>query len=64
MKWEYFQVIIRTNYLDKLPEKLNEYGDEGWELVSSFGVENKEVGFFDSGSKTTEIVLIFKRQKQ
>lgn len=32
-KWEYLVVDIHARHTDVLQNKLNEYGQEGWELV-------------------------------
>jgi hypothetical protein len=43
---------------------MNILGEEGWELVSSFTIESKSIGFFDSGAETSGIVSVFKRPKE
>jgi len=45
-------------------DNLNLLGEEGWELVSTFTIESKSVGFFDSGAETSGIVAVFKRPKE
>jgi hypothetical protein len=42
--------------------KLNIQGQEGWELVSVVGIEDKSIGLFDSGSRTTALVAFLKRK--
>lgn len=65
MKWEYMR---RTFSISDNPEifvnKLNELGDDSWELVSTITIEEKGIGMFDSGSETRKIVTVFKRPKQ
>jgi hypothetical protein len=65
MKWEYMR---RTFSINDNPEiwvnKLNELGDDHWELVSAFPVEEKGIGLFDSGSETSKVVTLFKRPKE
>jgi hypothetical protein len=65
MKWEYMR---RTFSINDNPEifvnKLNELGDDFWELVSTFTIEEKGIGIFDSGAETSKIVTIFKRPKE
>jgi hypothetical protein len=65
MKWEYMR---RTFSINDNPEifvnKLNELGDDFWELVSTFTIEEKGIGIFDSGAETSKIVTLFKRPKE
>ena len=63
-KWEYMR---RTFSIDDNPEifvnKLNDLGDDYWELVSTFTIQEKSIGMFDSGAENKKIVTIFKRPK-
>jgi hypothetical protein len=63
MKWEYMR---RTFSINDNPEifvnKLNELGDDFWELVSSFTIEGQDI--FDRGTETKKIVTLFKRPKE
>jgi hypothetical protein len=65
MKWEYMR---RTFSINDNPEifvnKLNELGYDSWELVSTFTIEEKGIGLFDSGAETRKIVTLFKRPKE
>jgi hypothetical protein len=58
----------RTFSISDNPEifvnKLNELGDDYWELVSTFTIQEKGIGIFDSGAETSKIVTLFKRPKQ
>jgi Domain of unknown function (DUF4177) len=62
-KWEYRTLTVDRNETKTFIDKLNLLGEEGWELVSTFTVESKSVGFFDSGSETSGIVAVLKREK-
>lgn len=62
-KWEYRTVTVETDEARTFIDTLNLLGGEGWELVSTFTIENKSVGFFDSGSETSGIVAVLKRPK-
>jgi len=56
VKWEYTRAEIATDYEWSNPiEELNEYGDDGWELVSSN---------FIKGSYRSTMMCVFKRVKQ
>lgn len=65
MKWEYNVMSFQTKGLWKgevevhekeLQASLNEFGDDGWELITMFD-SNKIYG------QTQDIFAIFKRQK-
>lgn len=62
MKWEY--KVVKINSLkglgnsDELQKELNDYGAEGWELVSSLTKPNEGVGWIP---KEDEGSVIFKR---
>lgn len=46
---------------NKLAKQLNEFGAQGWELVTTIGISgNAGVGSW--GSSTTNVVFIFKRE--
>ncbi len=57
-KWEY-----KTHYiaLDKDDFILSALGKQGWELVSVISIEEKRLGWFDSGAETTGVVAFLKR---
>ncbi len=62
-KWEYtvlkYQLkgfISLSLDIEELDKALNQLGDEGWELVSCFGVDNN--GY------TKEMIATLKRQKE
>jgi len=63
MKWEYMR---RTFSINDNPEifinKLNELGDDSWELVSCFTTE--EQGIFDRSAETKKVITVFKRLKK
>lgn len=61
MRWEYLtaKVSVAGTWgisfdVDKTDEFINEFGQEGWELVSAVGVN-------DGSGFTKEIAFIFKR---
>lgn len=76
-KWEYLTLVRDVEYQpfghnpsgytwrDKNPkewgERLNELGEQGWELVSAIS-ESSRYGSTSNGT-TTSITLIFKRSK-
>jgi hypothetical protein len=66
VRWEYKVVKMSANLWTStgLPEDLNvkfdEYGAEGWELVSTDTLERS--GFFSHGSDTAVLVAFFKRR--
>ena len=62
--WEYRTLTVSRNETNKFLDRMNILGEEGWELVSSFTIESKSVGFFDSGAETSGIVSVFKRPKE
>jgi Domain of unknown function (DUF4177) len=62
-QWEYRTLTVDRDETKTFIDKLNLLGEEGWELVSTFTVESKSVGFFDSGSETSGIVAVLKREK-
>lgn len=62
-QWEYLQVSFRLGNLKEFQAKLDEYGLQGWELVSMVSVETKSIGWFDSGAETSGIIAVFKRPK-
>ena len=61
--WEYRTLTVSRDEIKNFIDKLNLLGEEGWELVSTFTIESKSMGFFDSGSETSGIVGVLKRQK-
>jgi Domain of unknown function (DUF4177) len=63
-KWEYRTLTIETDEAESFMDNLNLLGEEGWELVSTFTIESKSVGFFDSGAETSGIVAVLKRPKE
>ncbi len=63
-KWEYKTLTVDRNETKTFIDKLNVLGEEGWELVSTFTIESKSMGFFDSGSETSGIVAVLKREKE
>lgn len=60
-KWEYQTLSFKVSNLTKLKETQNELGLQGWELVAMIPIESKEIGFFDSGSATSALIVTFKR---
>ena len=61
MKWEYKTVKIEAKYFDKPAEELfqvdialNQFGSDGWELVSSLDTNENQ-------GQSKEIILFFKR---
>ena len=69
MKWEYLSISIEAkgvwnkNFDQKASMgKLNELGDEGWELVSVVPVER--TGAFTQKTATYAFTFIFKRIKE
>ncbi|AFK02162.1 hypothetical protein Emtol_1011 [Emticicia oligotrophica DSM 17448] len=63
-KWEYRTLTVNRNETNKFIDRLNTLGEEGWELISTFTIESKSVGLFDSGSETSGIVAVLKREKE
>ena len=63
-KWEYRTLTVNRNETNKFIDRLNTLGEEGWELVSTITIESKSVGLFDSGSETSGIVAVLKREKE
>ncbi len=63
-KWEYRTLTVSRNETNKFMDRLNMLGEEGWELVSTFTIESKSVGFFDSGAETSGIVAVLKRPRE
>lgn len=64
MKWEYKTIKLATKGFlggkfdeNQLDEYMNQLGQEGWELVTSFDT-NKSYG------ETRDIVVIFKKAKE
>ena len=51
MQWEYLQVYVSLEELEQFHEKLDEYGEKGWELVSMISIETK--GWLTSHSETS-----------
>jgi hypothetical protein len=51
MQWEYLQVYVSLEELEQFQEKLDEYGEKGWELVSMISIETK--GWLASHSETS-----------
>jgi hypothetical protein len=56
-KWEYMILYLNLGSITIL-QSLNQYGKEGWELVSSQARRN------DSGRETTDTALFLKRKIQ
>lgn len=63
-QWEYLSVDFQLKELDKFQFSLNKFGEMGWDLVSMVPIETKNVGLFDSGSATSDLVAVFKRPKE
>ena len=63
-KWEYLSFTFRPNQLDDFHQKLNQFGDLGWELVGMESIETKSLGLFDSGAATSGIIVVFKKPKE
>lgn len=61
MTWEYLSFRFRTDELGEFQDKLNQFGAQGWEMISLVPIETKSVGVFDSGSATSHLVAVFKR---
>lgn len=53
-KWEYRTLTVDRAETKTFIDKLNLLGEGGWELVSTFTIESKSMGFFDSGSEHRE----------
>jgi hypothetical protein len=62
-RWEYLSFTFRPGELKEFYQKLNEFGDMGWELVGMESIETKSIGLFDSGAATSGIVVEFKRPR-
>lgn len=63
MKWEYKTLKLKTEGIfggkineTKLDNFMNQLGDEGWELVTSFSTSQ-------SFGESRDVVVIFKREK-
>ncbi|MEZ0611538.1 DUF4177 domain-containing protein [Fibrella sp. WM1] len=61
--WEYLSFRFQMDELGDFQDKLNGFGEQGWELISLVPIETKSVGVFDSGSATSHILATFKRPK-
>ena len=67
MKFEYKILSVSREHLKKesfqsdLLEKLNAFGDEGWEMISAEGLNDSSM--FWRVAETTEIIFIFKRAR-
>ena len=66
MKWEYISININTGGIyaknlneKKTIEKLNELGNDGWELVDVIPITS--AGFFSNKTQTNAFVFILKR---
>lgn len=65
MKFEYKIINVsrehlkKENFQSEFLAKINDYGQEGWELVNMEGLNT--ASFFTRFSETTEIIFIFKR---
>jgi len=62
-KWEYTSIKVESKGLlggmldiSQFDNKLNNFGEQGWELVSCFSTTQ-------DGGKCREIVAVFKRRK-
>ena len=68
MKFEYKILTVSREHMKKenfqieMLEKFNAYGEDGWELVSAEGMNGSSL-LWQVG-ETTEIVFIFKKQKE
>ncbi len=62
-KWEYQTLTVELKEANNFRAQLNLLGEVGWELVSTFTVESKAVGFWDSGSETSGVVAVLKRPR-
>lgn len=60
-KWEYLQVYTELNNskLKQFQQKLDDYGQKGWELVSMVPIETKN--WIAGDSETSGILSVFKR---
>ena len=58
VKWEYTSILIQPDEMKQGDTRLNQYGKEGWELVS--------VVLSDGGSSSMKdgLLFFFKKQKQ
>lgn len=63
-KWEYRTVTVETEEAKTFIDSLNILGGEGWELVSTFTIENITSRFLVSGTETSGIVAVLKRPKE
>ena len=71
-KWEYkvFQIdtdrgalVASKSKIPAVEEKINLLGREGWELVSSFGLQSISAGLaVHSSGTTTSVAFVFKRK--
>lgn len=63
-KWEYKTIAFETTGLwggilntRRFEEELNQYGEEGWEMVSSFATQQ-------AYGKSASVFVVFKREKE
>jgi hypothetical protein len=56
-------LTIEVKEANTFRTQLKLLGNAGWELVSTFTVASKALGFWDSGSETSGVVAVFKRPK-
>ncbi len=58
--WEYLTVWVRVDELEAFQEKLDEYGNLGWELVSLAPIASR---LWFGVVQTSGLVAVFKRPK-
>ncbi|MGC4102503.1 DUF4177 domain-containing protein [Ferruginibacter sp.] len=67
MKFEYKILTVSRehmksgNFQTEMLEKFNDYGEQGWELISTEGLNTSSLLW--KVAETTELVFIFKRSK-
>lgn len=53
--------LKRESFQVELIERLNELGDEGWELINAEGLN--EASLFNRVAETVEVLFLMKRKK-
>jgi hypothetical protein len=61
-RWEYLQVYVDVEELEVFQEKLDEYGENSWELVSMMPIQTKH--WLANDAETSGLLAVFKRQKE
>ena len=63
-QWEYISISFRPDQLDEFQDRLNKFGNLGWEMVAMQTIEAKSISLFDGGNASAGIVVVFKRPKE